>query len=190
MRLAAGRDLPVGQRKARPLSERWPALPLAGSQEVQGTRSSTRAQGGAAIAAPFHMQLQFGLLRGELVISDGVEAWILRDGRRERTDALTAFIKSTQLRPREARRTFGDKLPGIASPTSQGTPSWSPAANATGKLLSDAMSCSLHTARPARCRACSRGSPRQAAPRSAHSGTAAASTMSTPSRGRVTSKQS
>jgi hypothetical protein len=66
----------------------------------------------------------------------------------------------------------------------------SPAANATGKLLSDAMSCSLHTARPARCRACSRGSPRQAAPRSAHSGTAAASTMSTPSRGRVTSKQS
>lgn len=61
------------------------------------------------------MQLQFGLLRGELVISDGVEAWILRDGRWERTDALTAFIKSTQLRPREARRTFGDKLPDVPS---------------------------------------------------------------------------
>jgi hypothetical protein len=61
------------------------------------------------------MQLQFGLLRGELVISVGVEAWILRDGRWERTDALTAFIKSTQLRPREARRTFGDKLPDVPS---------------------------------------------------------------------------
>src|SRR4030095_7118111 len=59
------------------------------------------------------MQLQFGLLRGELVISVGIEAWILRDGRWERTDALTAFIKSTQLRPREARRTFGDKLPDV-----------------------------------------------------------------------------
>ena len=59
------------------------------------------------------MQLQFGRLRGDFVISDGVEAWILRDGRWEKTDALTAFIKSTQLRPREARRMFGEALPDV-----------------------------------------------------------------------------
>ena len=38
------------------------------------------------------MQLQFGRLRGDFVISDGVEAWILRDGQWQRTDALTAFV--------------------------------------------------------------------------------------------------
>jgi hypothetical protein len=42
----------VGQRAAR-LSERWPALSLAGSHEVQGSRLSTRAQGrGSLVAAP------------------------------------------------------------------------------------------------------------------------------------------
>ena len=59
------------------------------------------------------MQLQFGLLHGDLVISDGVEAWILRDGGWERTDALTAFLKPTQLTPREARLTFGEALPDV-----------------------------------------------------------------------------
>jgi hypothetical protein len=63
------------------------------------------------------------------------------------------------------------------------------AANATGKPLSGAMSCSPHTAGPARCRAYSSGSPRQAVSRSAHSGTAAASTMSTPLRDSVTCRQ-
>jgi hypothetical protein len=60
-----------------------------------------------------NMQLQFGLLRGDLVLSNGVEAWVLSDGRWERTDALTAFLKSTCLTPREARRTFGDTLPNL-----------------------------------------------------------------------------
>jgi hypothetical protein len=55
------------------------------------------------------------------------------------------------------------------------------------KVLSDAMNSSPHTARPARCRPSSIGSPPPAAPRSAHSGTAAASTMPIPSR--VTCKQ-
>ena len=59
------------------------------------------------------MQLQFGLLHGDLVISNGVEAWVLRDGRWERTDAPTAFVKSTQLKPREARRAFGEALPDL-----------------------------------------------------------------------------
>jgi hypothetical protein len=35
------------------------------------------------------------------------------DGRWERTDALAAFLKSTCLTPREARRTFGDTLPNL-----------------------------------------------------------------------------
>jgi hypothetical protein len=59
------------------------------------------------------MHLQFGRLRGDLVISNGVEAWVLSDGRWERTDALTAFLKSACLTPREARRTFGDTLPNL-----------------------------------------------------------------------------
>src|SRR5262245_19573758 len=60
-----------------------------------------------------NMKLQFGLLRGDLVISNGVEAWVHRGGRWERTDALRAFIKSTQLKPREVCRTFGDRLPDL-----------------------------------------------------------------------------
>src|SRR4029450_7522201 len=57
------------------------------------------------------MQLQFARLRHNLVISDGLEAWVLRDGRWEKTDALTAFLKSDWLTAREARRAFGDTLP-------------------------------------------------------------------------------
>ena len=82
---------------------------------------NSRIEGGAARSLPLsiettrlgNMQLQFGLLRSDLVISNGVEAWILRGGRWKRTDALTAFLKSTQLTPREARRTFGHKLPDV-----------------------------------------------------------------------------
>ena len=46
--------LPVGQRVARSLPERWPAVPLAGGgMASSGSRPSTRAQGkGSLIAAP------------------------------------------------------------------------------------------------------------------------------------------
>jgi hypothetical protein len=41
---AAG-TFPVGQRAARSLPERWPAVPLAGEQfDIRGSRPSTRAQ--------------------------------------------------------------------------------------------------------------------------------------------------
>ena len=59
------------------------------------------------------MQLQFGRLRGDFVISDGVEAWILIDGQWQRTDALTAFLKSEWLTTREASRMVGDSLPEL-----------------------------------------------------------------------------
>jgi hypothetical protein len=38
------------------------------------------------------MKLQFGRLRSDFVISDGVEAWTLKGGRWQKTDALTAFL--------------------------------------------------------------------------------------------------
>jgi hypothetical protein len=59
------------------------------------------------------MKLQFGRLRGDFVISDGVEAWTLRDGQWQRTDALTAFLKSDWLTTREASRMVGDNLPDL-----------------------------------------------------------------------------
>jgi hypothetical protein len=42
------RAFPVGQRAARSLSERWPALPFVGEASITGSRPSARAQGGAA----------------------------------------------------------------------------------------------------------------------------------------------
>jgi hypothetical protein len=59
------------------------------------------------------MRLQFGRLRGDFVISDGTEAWIFRDGCWQKTDALTAFLKSDWLTPRRASRMVGDTLPDL-----------------------------------------------------------------------------
>ena len=59
------------------------------------------------------MRLQFSLLRGNLVISDGVEAWTLTDGKWERTDALAAFLRSTLLKSDEAIRMFGEAQPDL-----------------------------------------------------------------------------
>ena len=59
------------------------------------------------------MQLQFGRLRGDLVISNGVEAWVLKEGRWQRVDALTTFLESDWLTTREASRSFGDTLPDL-----------------------------------------------------------------------------
>ena len=59
------------------------------------------------------MRLQFSLLRGNLVLSDGVEAWTLTDGKWERTDALAAFLRSTWLKSDEAIRMFGEALPDL-----------------------------------------------------------------------------
>ena len=59
------------------------------------------------------MNLKYGRLRGDFVISDGVEAWTLRDGQWQRSDALTAFLKSDWLTTREASRMVGDNLPDL-----------------------------------------------------------------------------
>jgi hypothetical protein len=59
------------------------------------------------------MDLQFGSLLGNLVISNGVEAWTLTGGEWKRTDALTAFLKSSWLKSREVRSMFGDPLPDL-----------------------------------------------------------------------------
>jgi hypothetical protein len=61
-----------------------------------------------------HLRLQFSCLRGNLVVSDGVEAWILTDGKWERTDALAAFLKSTWLKSDEAIGMFGKALPDLS----------------------------------------------------------------------------
>ena len=60
-----------------------------------------------------NMRLQFSLLRGNLVLSDGVEAWTLTDGKWERTDALAAFLRSTWLKSDEAIRMFGEAQPDL-----------------------------------------------------------------------------
>ena len=59
------------------------------------------------------MRLQFSSLLGNLVISDGVEAWTFKGGKWERTDALAAFLKSTWLKSEEAIRMFGQALPDL-----------------------------------------------------------------------------
>jgi hypothetical protein len=51
---AAG-TLTIGQRVARSLPERWPAVSPAGTHSSLGSRPSTRAQGrGSLVAAPFN----------------------------------------------------------------------------------------------------------------------------------------
>jgi hypothetical protein len=53
---AAG-TLTVGQRVARSLPERWPAVSLAETHHTLGSRPSTRAQGrGSPVAAPFNRE--------------------------------------------------------------------------------------------------------------------------------------
>src|SRR5262249_5121512 len=50
-----GGEFPVGQRVARSLPERWPAvLPRGGRHFIRGSRPSTRARGGSDQAAPFY----------------------------------------------------------------------------------------------------------------------------------------
>ena len=62
--------------------------------------------GRAAYLVSSVMRLQFSLLRGNLVISNGVEAWTL-------TDALAAFLRSTWLKSDEAIRMFGEAQPDL-----------------------------------------------------------------------------
>ena len=85
------------------------------------------------------MNLQYGRLRGDFVISDGVEAWTLRDGQWQRTDALTAFLKSDWLTTREASRMVGDNLPDLPAEAfagrkigRRGVPRHGPLANRVG----------------------------------------------------------
>jgi hypothetical protein len=59
------------------------------------------------------MRVQFWRLRGDLVISDGVEAWALTRAGWEQIDATTAFLKSEWLTPAQARRAFGDQFPTL-----------------------------------------------------------------------------
>jgi hypothetical protein len=59
------------------------------------------------------MRLQFGRIRGDLVISDGQEAWVLRRTRWEQIDATMAFLKSDWLTPAQAGRAFGEDLPPL-----------------------------------------------------------------------------
>ena len=66
------------------------------------------------------MRLQFGRLRGELVISDGIEAWVLTGTGWQSIDATMAFLKSDWIMPREARRIFGATLPDLPAEAFRG----------------------------------------------------------------------
>jgi hypothetical protein len=59
------------------------------------------------------MRVQFGRLRGDLVVSDGEEAWTLTRAVWEQIDATTAFLKSEWLSPAQAGRAFRDELPAL-----------------------------------------------------------------------------
>jgi hypothetical protein len=59
------------------------------------------------------MRVQFGRLRGDLVVSDGEEAWTLTRAGWQQIAATTAFLKSDWLTPAQARRAFGDELPTL-----------------------------------------------------------------------------
>ena len=59
------------------------------------------------------MRVQFGRLRGEFVVSDGEEAWMLTRAGWRQIDATTAFLKSDWLTPAQARRAFGHELPAL-----------------------------------------------------------------------------
>lgn len=61
------------------------------------------------------MALQCWTLRGNLVISDGKEAWMLTAIGWQAADATIAFRQSDWLKPSEARRTFGSDLPRLPS---------------------------------------------------------------------------
>jgi hypothetical protein len=59
------------------------------------------------------MRLQFSSLRGNLVISDGVEAWTLTRMANGENRCSRSFPQSTWVKSEEAIRMFGEALPEL-----------------------------------------------------------------------------
>lgn len=113
-------DLPSSPRRknhiegAPPISAKPADTPTRAARAVKREEEKTGDERSRRLFGQLgNMRLQFSLLRGNLVISNGVEAWTLMDGKWERTDALAAFLRSTWLKSDEAIRMFGEALPDL-----------------------------------------------------------------------------